>query len=78
MDKNLSVVKKTDLKCLAFQCDVCHASFVRKEKLSCHIKSIHAGNKTFECLRCERHFKTKYSLKTHNESFHEDKMSNLQ
>ena len=52
-----------------FTCKVCASTFIRKEYLSRHIKSIHDGVK-FVCNVCLKSFTRKYNLNQHTKNAH--------
>ena len=52
-----------------FACKVCAATFIRKDYLSRHIKSVHDGVK-FVCNVCLKSFTRKYNLNQHTKNAH--------
>jgi hypothetical protein len=52
-----------------FACEVCTATFARKDYLSRHIKSFHNGIK-FTCYTCLTSFTRKFKLNRHKKTAH--------
>ena len=58
---------------MPFKCNVCYASFAKKENLKGHMVSVHEGKKPFQCNICDANFAQKPHMKNHIESVHEGK-----
>ena len=59
-----------------FTCDICNATFTRKDSLKRHSVSVHEGKKPlkpFKCDICSAAFPAKSKLKTHFAEAHEGK-----
>ena len=54
-----------------FQCNVCNASFTRKQGLKIHINSIHEKKEPYKCSICDTSFTRRQGLKEHIDSIHE-------
>jgi hypothetical protein len=52
-----------------FACEVCAATFTRKDNLAVHVKSVHDGVKV-TCNICLKSFTRKYKLNQHTKNAH--------
>jgi len=48
-----------------FMCDHCGKGFYRKDRLAVHTRSVHLGQKNFQCELCEKKFIDSYKLRRH-------------
>jgi len=48
-----------------FMCDHCGKGFYRKDRLAVHTRSVHLGQKNFQCEVCEKKFIDSYKLRRH-------------
>lgn len=48
-----------------FMCDHCGKGFYRKDRLAVHTRSVHLGQKNFQCNVCEKKFIDSYKLRRH-------------
>ena len=57
----------------SFKCNVCFANFTKKNNLTRHMTSVHAGKKPFRCDICDYSCSQKGDLNKHVASVHEEK-----
>ncbi|XP_058462046.1 zinc finger protein 62 homolog [Malaya genurostris] len=56
---------RTHSKFRPYSCESCSKCFYTSNKLRCHIKTAHTGERNFQCEICQKAFKLKKTLNTH-------------
>ena len=56
-------------------CQVCGAVFTRNKQVLRHVRSVHMGEKRYQCDICEKQFFTKYHMTAHKAIHFEPKLS---
>ena len=54
-------------------CELCGASFARRQKMKSHVATVHEGKKPHQCSICNACFSSKHNMTCHIASAHEKK-----